>query len=201
MREARSVGSSRCSSRWAAGALAYRLRIALRSVSFGPRCTARRGLGGGRRSARRGGPRVAFAAGPGGRPLMTCSARRLPGFAALYLGAVGWYVPLGARCGFAGRFASSSTSWRTPGRCSCASGARAVNALRGVAARRLRGGLPLGDCFRVFSMLLLGACVTACLSAPGRALRMQDRVRSRSWCGCDGRTRCGCQDVEISGSG
>ena len=30
------------------------------------RCTARPGLGGGRRSARRGGPRAAFAAGPGG---------------------------------------------------------------------------------------------------------------------------------------
>ena len=200
MREARSVGSSRCSSRWAAGALAYRLRIALRSVSFGPRCTARRGLGGGRRSARRGGPRVAFAAGPGGRPLMTCSARRLPGFAALFSAlSVGTYRSApGAD--------SPGGSLRPPRRGelpegSCASGARAVNALRGVAARRLRDGLPLGDCFRVFSMLLLGACVNACLSAPGRALRMQDRVRSRSWCGCDGRTRCGCQDVEISGSG
>ena len=71
-------------SRSTTGALAYRLRIALRSVSFGPRCTARRGLGGGRRSARRGGPRVGFAAGPGGRPLMTCSARRIPEFVALF---------------------------------------------------------------------------------------------------------------------
>ena len=168
---------ARCT-RWRCPSWWLRAQPGSRRTVFESRCArrlrarrpARHGLRSGWRPARCGSPRAAFAAGPGGRPLMTCSARRIPGFVALFSAlSVGTYRSAPGADSPGGSLRPPLRG-ELPGRCSCASGAPAAKRVAGVAARRLRGGLPLGDCFRVFSMLLLGACVNAYLSAPGRAL-------------------------------